>query len=107
MLVGIATEGFCTSFPAFSAHSQAVRQEISCSVQAYQSAVPRYVSCVRERPHGKSTAVQLSAAEKSAGIGTGRSRRFNCETLKSFPSPSPGQPDDPFQLASKELLSSI
>lgn len=57
------------SFPSsqpFSAHSQAVSQESSCSVQAYQSVIPWYVSCIWGMPLSKRMTVWQSATEKSA-----------------------------------------
>lgn len=75
-----------SSSQPFSAHSQVVSQESSCLIQAYQTVIARYFTCVWGMPRGMSTMAQLSTAQESAGSGEGwgrpgRTRQFNCETI--------------------------
>lgn len=92
----------------FSAHSQVVSQEGPCSVQAYQSVIPRCVICVQGMPRGKSTTAQLSTAQESAGRGGGWDlAELDSLIVIQFPSPSPRQPGSVFGFHLRSFSSAL
>lgn len=111
MPVGIAAEGYGAIFSAlFSSFPscEPIKFLLGSSLKECDSQTCWL--CLGDalwEEYNRTTKYSSGECRERGRVGTDRTRQFNCETLRSFPSPSPWQPGSAFSMLLRSFSSAL